>query len=184
MIDFEKKLEDALAEIKFTGRHEVSPAVNETLEKTIQQISDLYGEDIPLYMPLGILIYLSGGNSMADYPIIDFCDELVANVWGYPHNPEDKFHLWSGERGYIFTAETKRPPKTKLNLDNLPDHPAPKFDAHDIYSKNQGHWNRSEFNEKRVTLFFDNPLEVSMIYFMRKIPIVKSSGEKNETNTI
>ena len=177
MIDFGKKLKDALAEIKFLGRHETRPASDETLEEIIQKISDLYGEDIPVYTRLGNLIYLSGGNLMTAYPIIDFCDELAANIWGYSHNQEDKFHLWVGKQGYVFTAETKRPPKTKLISGNLPDSPIPKFDAHDIYSENQGYWNRIEFYKKKVTLFFDNPSDVSMIYFMRKIPLAKSSGE-------
>lgn len=169
MIEFKKTLEDALKEIRFTGRLRVFQA-NELL-KVIDCIGELYEERLGEQKIKGHDLELIAECNYP-HPLLDFCDESCANVLHASVEDRDIYRLWIGEQGYVFTAVTARAPKTELDMDNLPSRKIPRFDAYDIYSPQTGWWNVNKWKDE-ATLFFDDPFDVSIIYFMRKVSLTK-----------
>ncbi|MBN2567475.1 hypothetical protein JXB02_05315 [Candidatus Woesearchaeota archaeon] len=163
MISFRTRLEDALNTISFIGHHEEYPS--DELLSAIDRIGYLYEEWVVEHQKISGKDLELLGLHHPIHPLIDFCDERYANV--LRASGADTYHLWLGRKGYIFTAKTARPV-----ADGVPYTPAegalyPRFNAYMANDDKDDYWDTRRKDD--VTIFFDDPADVLLVYFMRKV---------------
>jgi hypothetical protein len=156
VIDYEKKLSEAVEEIKLTEHKEYKKGKNSRFSNLLEEIEKTYGENI----------CLQGCGFVSD-PLLDFIDCTNSNILGCERN--GKYHLWEGDGGYIIASIVKRPPKRNGKVCSR-DGTMSNFDAHEFYKGISHRW-----DDGKVTLFFDNASDASIVYFMKKTP---KTGDK------